>query len=79
MIVLLFVLPGMDMVVAANNGAPNTWGASDNGLRTGDDEISSGSREQMQFTFSKPVFLSSYYVVDVFRRKTAGPEQWALP
>jgi hypothetical protein len=57
------IVPGVNMSISAYGG-PLTWDSSDKGLGIDDDEIGSG--EAMLFYFSRPIYISSFQIVDLF-------------
>jgi hypothetical protein len=69
--VWLFALPGVDTVSAADNGAPRPRSVPDIGLGIGEDGTSGGSREHVRVMYSKLVFPSSHYDVDLFPHKNS--------
>ena len=64
----LNILPGVDMTIGTLGGEL-TWDSTDSGLGihqrfNNDDEIGRG--ELMYFAFSKPIYISSFQIVDLF-------------
>ena len=70
----LDILPGVDMTIGTLGGKL-AWDSTDNGLGirqwfNNDDEIGRG--ELMFFAFSKPIFISSFQIVDLFPHENDG-------
>lgn len=63
------IVPGVDMKIGTWGGNL-TWDITDKGLGIGDDEIGHG--ELMYFAFSKPIYISSFQIVDLFPNENRG-------
>ena len=73
------ILGDVDMTIYAYNNGPLTWDQTDNGIGIGDDEVSGGyidgvqwNLERLRFQFSETVYIEEFYIVDLFPQEKTG-------